>query len=96
MKHHLLTAGALALGLALASAAAAAQPAGGNAVMQACSADFAKLCPDAKPGPGGGLRECVVGHFNDLSGPCKQAIMTMRSQRQQQGGGASNSTAPTH
>jgi hypothetical protein len=96
MQHHLLTAGALALGLVVA-AAASAQPAGGNAVMQACQADLAKLCPDAKPGPGGGLRECVVGHFNDLSTPCKQAIMAMRAQRQQQqGGGATNSTAPTH
>ena len=93
MKHHVFTASVLALGLALASVAQA-QPAGGNAVMAACSADLKKLCPDAKPGPGGGLRECIRGHFSDLSDPCKQAIMAMRAQHDQ--GGASNATTPAH
>jgi hypothetical protein len=90
MKLQVLAASALALGLTLASAAAA-QPPGAGAVMQACSADFQKYCPDAKPGPGGGLKQCVVAHFSSLSAPCKQALMSMRNQ--QKSAGATNSTA---
>jgi hypothetical protein len=89
MKLQFLIAGAAAL--TLAAATAFAQPAGGGraAVMKACSADFQKVCPDAKPGPGGGLRECIMSHQSELSDGCKTAIAQMRAQRQQQGGGNS-------
>lgn len=82
MKHHLFIAGAAAL--SLIAGAAVAQPAGGGraALREACAADFQKVCPDAKPGPGGGLRECVRAHFSDLSDGCKSAIAQMRAQRQ--------------
>jgi hypothetical protein len=83
MNHRILIAGALAAALSFASVALA-QPQQGADVRAACAADLQKLCPDAKPGPGGGLRECVQAHFNDLSDPCKQAIMAMRQQMQQQ------------
>lgn len=81
MKHHVFAA-ALALALAVAGAALADPPAATGAVRQACAADVQKFCPDAKPGPGGGLRECIRGHFGDLSDPCKQALMAMRAQHQ--------------
>ena len=90
MKHRLFAAG-FAGALAIASIAAA-QPAGGGgggggAVRQACAADIQKACPDAKPGPGGGMRECIQGHWDQLSDGCKSAITKMRAERQQQGGG---------
>jgi hypothetical protein len=90
MKHPVLIAGALALGLIVAGAASA-QPQGGGAgagVRQACAADFQKFCPDAKPGKGGGLRECVVAHHDNFSDACKSAIASMRAARQQGGAGA--------
>lgn len=84
MKQRILTAGALASALALALASAAvAQPQGG--VREACAADLQKVCPNATPGPGGTLRECIRDHFSELSDPCKQALMAMRQQMQQQG-----------
>jgi hypothetical protein len=84
---------AASLAIALLAGAAIAQPAdnGGGGVRQACAADLQKLCPDAKPGPGGGMRECVKAHFSELSKPCQGAIMSMRARMQQQGGG--NATA---
>jgi hypothetical protein len=85
MKPVLVSALALASALFLAGAAPAQPDA-----RQACMADFQKLCPNAQPGPGGGLRECVQAHFSELSQPCQQAILAMRAQRQQQG--ATNST----
>jgi hypothetical protein len=83
MTHRILMTCAAAAALTLASVAWA-QPQQAPDPRQACAADFQKLCPDAKPGPGGGLRECVTAHFNELSDPCKQAIMAMRQQMQQQ------------
>jgi hypothetical protein len=60
-------------------------------IRQACAADFQKFCPDAKPGPGGGMRECIVGHQADFSDGCKSAIAQMRAAMQaRQGGGASS------
>ena len=95
MKLSILLAGAAALGLALASAANA-QPADGGhgggrgAVRQACAADIQKACPDAKPGRGGGMRECVVAHYDSFSQGCQAAITQMRAARgQQRDGGAS-------
>jgi hypothetical protein len=92
MKYRIVMASVFASALAVASVAAA-QPQGGADPRQVCAADFQKLCPDAKPGPGGGLRECVTAHFSELSDPCKQAIMAMRAQmqQQQQNGAATNS-----
>ena len=91
MKHRLFAA-ALAATLA-AGSIAAAQPAGGGGggrgagIREACAADIQKACPDAKPGPGGGMRECIQGHWDQLSDGCKAAITKMRAMRQQQGGG---------
>jgi hypothetical protein len=95
MKPSILIAGALAFGLA--SAAIAQPPAdsgggqgGGRAAMrQACGADIQKYCPDAKPGPGGGLRDCVMKNHDSFSDSCKAALAQMRSARQQQNGGSS-------
>ncbi|HTX48256.1 MAG TPA: hypothetical protein VME40_02590 [Caulobacteraceae bacterium] len=88
MKHPIFAA-AFAGALAVASVASA-QPAGGGGgggVRQACAADIQKACPDAKPGPGGGMRECIRDHWDQLSDGCRAAITKMRAQRQQQGGG---------
>jgi len=93
MKHRLFAA-AFAGALAVASIAAA-QPAGGDGgggggrglVRQACAADIQKACPDAKPGPGGGMRECIQGHWDQLSDGCKAAITKMRAEHQEHGGG---------
>jgi hypothetical protein len=92
MKHRLFAA-AFAGTLAIASIASA-QPAGGGGgggggggVRQACAADIQKACPDAKPGPGGGMRECIKAHWDQLSDGCKAAITKMRAEHQQQGGG---------
>jgi len=104
MKPSILIAGAVAAGLTLASAALAQPPAdsgqgpggghghggGRGAVRQACQADIEKFCPDAKPGPGGGMRECIVKNHDSFSDPCKAAIDQMRAARQQrQDNGAS-------
>jgi hypothetical protein len=84
---------AIALAFALAAAGAAqAQPAGG--VMQACSADLQKVCPDAKPG-GGAIRSCMRAHFKELSEGCKSAISDAMSHRQSQGAGG-GASAGTH
>jgi hypothetical protein len=88
MKHRLFAA-AFAGALAVASIAAA-QPAGGGGgggVREACAADIQKACPDAKPGPGGGMRECIKGHWDQLSDSCKAAITKMRAEHQEHGGG---------
>jgi hypothetical protein len=84
-----LAVAALTAGIVFAGAALA-QPAGGG-VRQACAADMQKFCADAKPGPGGGMRECMRSHFQDLSDVCKAAITQMR---QSQGGAGGSGTAP--
>ena len=87
MKHHVLTAGALALGLAIAGAAIAQPPGGGGggngAVRQTCMPDFQKFCPDARPGLGGGIRDCIKAHLTDFSTACQSAIAARRAQMQQ-------------
>ncbi len=45
----------------------------------ACMADIQKACPSAKPGPGGGMRECARDHFKEFSQPCQTALMQMRA-----------------
>ena len=85
---------AATLAVALFAGAASAQPGGGGgAVRQACMADFQKACPDAKPGPGGGMRECAKAHFTEFSQPCQSALQAMRArmQAQKDAGAASNS-----
>ena len=85
MKPSFQMAIAAVFSLAVAGAAVA-QPAGNGGVRKACAADMQKLCPDAKPGPGGGLRQCMMSHQNELSDPCKSAIVQMRAARMQSNG----------
>ena len=74
---------AASLAAALLAGAASAQPTGGNgAVREACMTDFQKACPDARPGPGGGMRECVKAHFKEFSPPCQSALQAMRARMQ--------------
>jgi hypothetical protein len=85
MTHSRLIAATLAA--ALFAGTAFAQPAGGGgggngAVRQACMADIQKACPDAKPGPGGGMRECARAHFKEFSQPCQSALIAMRARMQ--------------
>jgi hypothetical protein len=105
MKSSILIAGAAAFGLALASAAIAQPPAdssgsgpgpggGRGAMRQACAADIQKFCPDAKPGPGGGMRECVVKNHDSFSPGCQAAIAQMRAARQQRQDNGGASPAP--
>jgi len=73
------------LGLAIAVAgalagASLAQGGPGAGVRQACSADMAKLCPDAQPGPG--RRQCMMAHKDQLSDACKSAIAAAMAARQ--------------
>ena len=98
MKLTILVAGALALGL---TSAAIAQPSDGGqgggaraAVRQACMADMQKFCPDAKPGPGGGMRECMIKNRDSFSDGCKSAIAQMRAARQQHQDNGGSSPAP--
>jgi hypothetical protein len=90
----------LALPVLLAAGVAVAQgmsspPPGAAQARKACAADIQRLCPDAKPGPGGGLRMCMREHQNDLSADCKNAMAAMRQQRQQgQGQGQAQGQAP--
>ena len=81
---HRLTAAVLSVALFAAGAAAAQPAADAGGVMQACSADFQKACPDAKPGDGK-LRACAKAHFMSVSEPCKTALKAMRAKMQQSG-----------
>jgi len=83
MKQPLFAAAAVVASLALAGGALAQPAAGGGRA--ACMADFQKLCPNAKPGPGGGMRECVRSNWDHLSDACKAAITQMRAARQNGG-----------
>ena len=78
---HRLAAAVLSVALFTAGAAVA-QPADDGGVRQACAADFQKACPDAKPGPGGGMRECARDHFKEFSQPCQSALIAMRARMQ--------------
>ena len=89
----------LALPVLLAAGVAAAQgmsspPPGAAQARKACAADIQRLCPDAKPGPGGGLRMCLRDHQNDLSAECRSALATMRQQRQHGQGQGPNAGGP--
>ena len=73
---------AFGLSAALFAGAALAQTPGGGPVRTACAADFQKACPDAKPGPGGGMGQCARAHFTEFSSPCQSAIQAMRARMQ--------------
>jgi hypothetical protein len=60
----------LVLLLLLAPAGAIAQ----QAVRQACTADFAKVCAGVEPGEGR-VMACVREHFGQLSASCQNALM---------------------
>ena len=81
------------LAAALIAGAASAQPAGGG-IRQVCMADFQKACPDAKPGPGGGMRECATAHFAEFSQPCQSALQAMRARMQAARAARAQSAAP--
>ena len=49
-------------------------------MLQVCSADLQKLCPDAKPGPGGAIAACIAQNHDNFSDPCRTAIDQMRAQ----------------
>ena len=73
----------LILGIALGGRIAAAQqPAGPTSpilgqVRAACLADVQKLCPNVQPG-GGRIIDCLAQRKDDVSAPCKQAIIQAR------------------
>lgn len=52
-----------------------------RALVQACRADVATLCPEAKPG-GGAIAQCLRDNRTQLSGGCRAAIASvMKDQR---------------
>jgi len=53
---------------------------------QICQPDFQKLCPDARPGPGGAIAMCIKQNRASLSDPCKSAIAEARTAWQAQSG----------
>jgi hypothetical protein len=60
------------------------EPSGpGAGPMAACRGDLAQFCSQLQPG-GGRIRACIREHFSQLSPGCKQALLQMRQQRQQQ------------
>jgi hypothetical protein len=83
---------ATTIAAALIAGAASAQPAG--SVREACAADMQKACPDAKPGPGGGMAMCGKQHFSEFSQPCQSALVAMRA-RMQAARAAKAEAAPT-
>jgi hypothetical protein len=80
-----------AAALGFAAGLASAQPTGDSGaaggggramIRQACAADFQRYCPHARPGLGGGMRQCVMSHRADFSDGCKSAIAQMRARMQ--------------
>ena len=61
-----------------------------QAMMQACSADFARFCGDT-PAGGGGRVQCLRAHVSDLSEGCRGSMQAMRSAR---GGGPPRAGSP--
>jgi hypothetical protein len=83
---------ATTLAVALIASAASAQPAG--SVREACAADMQKACPDAKPGPGGGMGACGRQHFSEFSQPCQSALLAMRARMQAARAAKAEAAAP--
>ena len=64
-----------------------------QAMMQACSADFAKFCADAQAG-GGGRMQCIRAHASELSDGCRGSMQAMRAARGGGGGAAPQGATP--
>ena len=84
-----LTLAAAACAIGIAYPAAAQQPAGALSPVLArllaiCQSDLQKLCANVQPG-GGRILQCMAQHQNEISQPCKQAIIQARNQNQGQG-----------
>jgi hypothetical protein len=85
-----------ALAVALFATAAAAQtPMSLVQVHHICTQDFQRLCPQAHPGPGGGLHECIVAHKAEFSQPCQSAMQQFRAARLQQRQGTQSQPGAT-
>ncbi len=99
-KHHGLVSAmyatvALALALVTLIGDVTAQDAAGNdraALIQACKADYQRLCNGVKPG-GGAILACFQEHGDQLSAPCKTAALQMRRQAASATGSADVTTA---
>jgi len=46
-------------------------------VMDACRADFQKLCPGVTPGHGA-IRQCLKGHLDEIGPGCRSALAAAR------------------
>jgi hypothetical protein len=51
-------------------------------VRKMCASDLAKACPDARPGKGGGMAQCMKQHYGEFSSSCQDALKSMREARQ--------------
>jgi len=91
MSYQRLVAAIAALISLIAAGVATAQPQGGGQAREACQADIQKVCPDAKPGPAGTLRQCIRDHFSALSPTCQGAIRARMQQRQSAGAAGTSS-----
>ena len=49
-----------------------------------CDSDLTKACPDARPGAGGGLGQCMKQHYQEFSPDCQSALKSLRLARQAQ------------
>jgi hypothetical protein len=43
-----------------------------------CAPDLARACPDARPGKGGGLAQCMKQHHGEFAAACQDAITSLR------------------
>jgi acetyl esterase/lipase len=69
----------------LAAGQAAAQEAG--PVLQACRADYHRLCSGLQPG-GAAIRDCLREHAAALSAQCRQAVAASRKEKETKGAAA--------
>ena len=73
LRHALRTLAAVTLALAALTPATARE---GNAMLQACRADFGKFCKSVQPG-GGRIVECLKQHEAELAPACKATLGTV-------------------
>jgi hypothetical protein len=64
---------------------AAAQPAGTNAMRQACMPDYNAYCSGTSPG-GGRIIACLRQHAQSLSPDCLKALQSVQAAQKAQGG----------
>ena len=64
----------LSLGLVLLLLLAPGEAIAQQAVRQACTVDFRKVCAEVQPGEGR-IMACVREHFGELSASCQNALM---------------------